>query len=147
MIHLQGPGVPPCVSHQVTLCECGWSLVSCCEMINNMLDCEETHATRIELVGFETTSAFWPVQIMLGAGFEIETTQNTNKVVTRSNSNAMATIEMCDRRSAEVHSINFRNGGHSDNHGFHKLISTILVEGGIGTLACTGTSSCADSRM
>ena len=79
------------------------------------------------------------VKIMLGAGFETTTTQDTHKAITKSNSNAVATIEMCHRGSAKMHSINFRNGQHADSHVFHEPIAMAVTEVGIGTLVCSGT--------
>ena len=85
-------------------------MVPSCKVIDNMLNCGVTHTVPFKLVWVGTPSACWMVQIMLGAGFEIKTTQDTHKAITRSNSNAVVTIEMCDDRSAEMHNINFRNG-------------------------------------
>ena len=121
-------------------------LVLSCNVFHDLHNCEETHTICVKLVQIGTTSASWMVQIVLGARFEIKTTQKTHKAITRSNSNATATTEMCDRGSAELHSVNFRCGRHADSHVFHEPISMAVAEVGIGTLMCSGTCGCIHSR-
>ena len=84
--------------------------VPLCKVIHNQLNCVVLHTIPFKPVGVGTASACPMVKIKLHARFEIKTTQDTNKAITRSNSNATIAIGTCDSGSAQMHSINFRNG-------------------------------------